>query len=63
MSFASAVGDVIARPSFVSCPEQNGHHRIEGAQCLLVVTVQMWDGGEVNENADRPTSPTAQAMS
>jgi len=28
--FASAVGDVIARPSFVSCSEQNGHHRIEG---------------------------------
>jgi len=61
MSFASA--DVIARPSFVICPEQNGHHRIEGAQCLLVVTLQTWDGGEVNENADRPTSPTAQGLS
>jgi len=63
MSFVSTVGDGIARPSSVSCPEQNGRHRTEGAQCLPVVTVQTWDGGEMNENADRPTSTTAQGMS
>jgi len=63
MSFVSTVGDGIAWPSSVSCPEQNGCHRTEGAQRLPVVTVQTWDGGAVNENAYRPTSTTAQGMS